>query len=528
MTARTPFRREGRLHQISRFSLALSLVALLSACGGGTGGSAPGEPRLDEPLDEVTQALRRRPPHQPVAPSFSGVTATSVVVSWVTPRFGETDELERAPDAGGAPGAFAIVASTDVERHVDATLSPATTYWYRVRSGSASGWSTYSPAARVTTAAAAAEPTPVATEPAPAPSPVPPPTDPTVAEPIVTPPGTTLREAAARRGILFGHGWGPPPWTIDERIAAGEFDTYALPGYASRIWKGPGVYDWSMPDFGVQYAEAHPGVRYGSTQLLYGTFLGQGDETLVPRWLRGPDSATFFGAPTVSPEQLSLLMRDFIFDYVQRYGSGCHRTEIANELVSWPENDFFYVNSSVGRAGGKTVAQYVDQLARWAKAANPNVKLFLNETRNEDSQTPSGTANAFGVLVRELAAMGTPLDGLGFQCHQRPDVPYDYASIEGVFRYFASLGYDLHLTEVGIAAPVDANGLVSAADQQRQADRYRALVGAFLRGAGPRARSISTWGTTDVNAYDRGGLLFDVNGQKKAAYHAVLDLLNQP
>jgi GH35 family endo-1,4-beta-xylanase len=74
---------------------------------------------------------------------------------------------------------------------------------------------------------------------------------------------------------------------------------------------------------------------------------------------------------------------------------------------------------------------------------------------------------------------------------------------------------------------VGANGLVSAADQEKQAAQYRALVGAFIRGAGSRAKSISTWGTTDVNAFDRGGLLFDVNGQRKAAYYAVLDTLNQ-
>ena len=167
------------------------------------------------------------------------------------------------------------------------------------------------------------------------------------------------------------------------------------------------------------------------------------------------------------------------------------------------------------------------RFARWAKAANPNVKLFVNETRNEDSQTSTGTANAFGALVREFQAMATPIDGIGFQCHQRHDVAYDYASVEGVLAYFASLGYDLHITEMGISAPVGANGLVGAADQERQAAQYRALVGAFVRGAGVRAKSISTWGTTDVNSFDRGGLLFDVNGQKKAAFYSVLDVLNQ-
>jgi GH35 family endo-1,4-beta-xylanase len=277
----------------------------------------------------------------------------------------------------------------------------------------------------------------------------------------------------------------------------------------------------------VQYAAANPAFRYGSAQLLYGVFLGPNNNEQVPAWLRGPDSSSWYGAPKFSPEQLTQYMRDFIIAYVQRYGTGCQRTEIGNELVSYPQSDFYYMNSSIGRAGGKTVAQYIHQVARWAKAANPNVKLFVNDTRNEDTQTTTGIGNAFGVLVRELKAMGTPIDGLGFQCHQRHDIAYNYDSVEGVFAYLASLGYDLHITEMGISAPVGSNGLVSAADQEKQAAQYRALVGAFLRGAGARAKSITTWGTTDVNAFDRGGLLFDVNGQKKAAFYAVLDALNQ-
>ncbi len=518
MITSPPSRRAGSLLRAATSVLVPCLVALaLSACGGAQDGGLPDDQAL-------TEALRRRAPHQPAAPTFSDVSETAVTVSWVTPRFAETNELQRAPDAAGAPGAFTVVATTAASAEVDASLAPATSYWYRLRSGSAYGWSTFSPAAKVTTAGALAgsvapPPTDTVTPPPPD-SVTPPPPGP------VAPAATTLREAAARRGLVFGTGWGPPPWTMSEAIASTEYSSYALPGTVGVIWTGPGSYDWWNPDVGVRYALEHPGFQYGSAQLFYGVFLGPGNDTLVPAWLRGPDSATRYGAPTVSPEQLSLLMRDFLVAYVQRYGTGCHRTEIANELVTDAPADFYYVNSSIGAAGGRTVAQYIDQLARWAKAANPNVELFVNDNRNEDTQTISGVGNAFGALAVELKAMGSPIDGLGFQCHELRDVPYSYESVQGVFAYLASLGYDLHLTEVGIPAPVGADGLVSAADQERQAAQYRALVGAFLRGGGARARSISTWGTTDVNAFDRGGLLFDVNGQKKAAYHAVLDVLN--
>jgi GH35 family endo-1,4-beta-xylanase len=493
---------------------ACVVTSSLGACG-----AAPGED--EQGSDELTEALRRRPPHQPAAPTFSDVSQVSVAVSWVAVRFADASELERAPDVGGAPGAFTSVVTTAATRHVDGSLSPATTYWYRLRCSNAYGWSTHSPAAKVTTAGTMPTPDPVVT-----PTPTP--------DPVVTPPApapapaaTTLRDAAARHGMVFGTGWGPPPWTMHETIARTQYNSYALPGSVGAIWKGPGSYDWWNPDVGVQYALNNPGFEYGSAQLFYGVFLGANNHALVPAWLRGPDSSTRYGAPTVSPEQLSQLMRDFLIAYVQRYGTGCHRTEIANELVTDAPADWYYMNSSIGYAGGKTVAQYIDQLARWAKAANPNVKLFVNDNRNEDTQTISGVGNAFGALAVELKAMGTPIDGLGFQCHELREIPYNYDSVQGVFAYFASLGYDLHITEMGIPAPVGPDGLVSAADQERQAAQYRALVGAFLRGGGARAKSISSWGTTDVNAFDRGGLLFDVNGNKKAAFYAVMEVLNQ-
>ncbi|HEX9052994.1 MAG TPA: endo-1,4-beta-xylanase [Anaeromyxobacter sp.] len=345
--------------------------------------------------------------------------------------------------------------------------------------------------------------------------------------PSTSPPATTLRDAAARHGLIIGMGWGPPPWSESNAIASTQFGAYMLPGSVGMIWKGPGQYDWSMPDYGVQYAAQNPGFRYNSNQLFYGIFVGQGSGSLVPTWLRGPDSSGGYGAPTVSADQLSQLMHDFLTAYVQRYGTGSYRTEIANELVSSPGSDWYFQNASIGAAGGRTVAQYVDQLARWAKAANPDVKLYLNETRNEDSVNSFGTANPFGDLVRTLQAMGTPLDGLGFQCHEFIDRTYDYTSIQGVFAYFASLGYDLHITEMGMTAPVDGNGLVSATDQALQAARYQSLIRAFIAGGGARAKSIAIWGISDRNAFDVGGLLWDVNLQPKADFQAVLDTLNQ-
>jgi GH35 family endo-1,4-beta-xylanase len=328
--------------------------------------------------------------------------------------------------------------------------------------------------------------------------------------------------------MVFGHGWGPPPWTDAPALAEAQYNAFALPGYAGSMWKGPGQYDWSGHDYGVAWAASHPGWRYSSTNLFYGIFVGAGNNGLVPGWLRTADTSSGYGRPSVTPEQLSLHMKDFLQAYVQRYGTGAYRTEIGNELVSFPQGDWFFQNASIGVAGGRTAAQYIDQLARWAKAANPNVKLYVNDTRNEDTQTWSGTGNGFGALMRALKDLGSPIDGVGFQCHQALNGGYNYASIEGVFAYAASLGFDLHITELGIAAPVDGNTIVSLSYQAQQAAQMKALVTAFLRGGGARAKSIATWGTRDrPDGFDVGGMLFDVQSRPKTAFGAVLDALNQ-
>lgn len=87
---------------------------------------------------------------------------TDVSVAW--DRADDTDTaivLERAPDAAGLPGTYKPIT---LEQHgnvyPDSSLNPATTYWYRVKASNASGSSSYSSAASVTTEAFAGSSTP--------------------------------------------------------------------------------------------------------------------------------------------------------------------------------------------------------------------------------------------------------------------------------------------------------------------------------------------------------------------------------
>ncbi len=99
------------------------------------------------------------PPAAPSGLSASAVSSSQVNLSWVDNATNETGfELQRAPDAAGVPGTWALIASPPANATtVSSTgLSASTTFWFRVRAVNGGGASAYTPAVSATTLAAPA------------------------------------------------------------------------------------------------------------------------------------------------------------------------------------------------------------------------------------------------------------------------------------------------------------------------------------------------------------------------------------
>jgi fibronectin type 3 domain-containing protein len=90
-------------------------------------------------------------PAAPSAPSFSSVGPYTLTASWPLVTGASSYVLERAPDAGGVAGTWAVLSSQATTPYADSGLSANTRYWYRLRAANASGSGAYSPAASVTT-----------------------------------------------------------------------------------------------------------------------------------------------------------------------------------------------------------------------------------------------------------------------------------------------------------------------------------------------------------------------------------------
>ena len=87
------------------------------------------------------------PPGAPGDPTYSNVSASSVVLNWTAPTTGGIPELyriERAPDVSGSPGTFSEIATTYELFYYDSDLFAGNTYWYRVRGENLYGLGYYS------------------------------------------------------------------------------------------------------------------------------------------------------------------------------------------------------------------------------------------------------------------------------------------------------------------------------------------------------------------------------------------------
>src|ERR1039457_3949434 len=112
----------------------------------------------------------------------------------------------------------------------------------------------------------------------------------------------------------------------------------------------------------------------------------------------------------------------------------------------------------------------------------------------------------------------------------------DVASISANIKRFTALGVQVHITELDVALPVDAEGNARAEDLQLQADIYREIATACLshRLSYSGCTAIQTWGFTDKYSWigshskktEGGALPFDRTCRPKPASRALRNTLD--
>jgi endo-1,4-beta-xylanase len=193
-----------------------------------------------------------------------------------------------------------------------------------------------------------------------------------------------------------------------------------------------------------------------------------------------------------------------------------HVTQVAThykgKIYAWDVvNEAFADGGSGGRRSSNlqsTGNDWIEAAFRAARAADPAAKLCYNDYNTDGVNAKSTAVYA---MVRDFKARGVPIDCVGFQSHLGTSIPGDYQSN---LQRFANLGVDVQITELD----VQQGG--------NQANIYATVTKACL--AVSRCTGITVWGIRDSDSWRTGAnpLLFDNNGNKKAAYTSVLNALN--
>ncbi|MDG6106343.1 endo-1,4-beta-xylanase [Dactylosporangium aurantiacum] len=300
--------------------------------------------------------------------------------------------------------------------------------------------------------------------------------------------GTTLGASAAEKGRYFG-----------TAVAAGKLSNSTYTGILDREFNmitpenemkwdatepSQGQFRYTSADQIVAHAQAH-GQRMRGHALTW--------HQQQPGW-----------AQQLSGTALRNAMINHITNVAGHYKGKIYAWDVVNEA--------FADGGSGGRRDSnlqRTGNDWIEVAFRTARAADPGAKLCYN-----DYNTDGINAKSTGIynMVRDFKSRGVPIDCVGFQSHLGGLPPSDY---QANLQRFADLGVEVQITELDISG-------------SNQATAYANVVKACL--AVSRCAGITVWGIRDSDSWRTGEnpLLFDANGNKKAAYTSTLNALNGP
>lgn len=144
-------------------------------------------------------------------------------------------------------------------------------------------------------------------------------------------------------------------------------------------------------------------------------------------------------------------------------------------------------------------AEYVEKAFRWAKAADPDAVLIINDFGAEPENNKSDRLLSF---VKHLRDRGVPIDGVGFQTHYfEPVAEPNYESMRRNFQRFADAGFRLFITEMDVVAKL---GITSDDDPtEQELERQRRIYEQFTRIAleQPAVEAVLAWDFVDQESW---------------------------
>jgi endo-1,4-beta-xylanase len=205
---------------------------------------------------------------------------------------------------------------------------------------------------------------------------------------------------------------------------------------------------------------------------------------------------------SLSGSSLRQAMIDHINGVMGHYKGKLAAWDVVNEAFN---EDGSRRNSNLQNTGN----DWIEVAFRTARNADPSVKLCYNDY-NIENWSYAKTQGVYR-MIQDFKSRGVPIDCVGLQTHFTGG-----SSLPGNFQTtlssFAALGVDVALTEVDVT--------------NASTSQYAGLTQACMNVS--RCIGITVWGVRDSDSWrsSESPLLFDGNGNKKAAYTSVLNVLN--
>jgi endo-1,4-beta-xylanase len=303
--------------------------------------------------------------------------------------------------------------------------------------------------------------------------------------------GTTLGAAAAESGRYFG-----------TAVAANRLNDNT---YATILAR----------EFNMCTAENE--MKWDATEPSQNNFSYGNADTIVNRCtqngarMRGHALAWYAQQPGWAQNMSGTNLRNAMLNHITQVA-----THYRGRIYAWDVvNEAFADGSSGARRDSnlqRTGNDWIEAAFRAARAADPNAKLCYNDY-NTDNWNDAKTQAVYR-MVQDFKSRNVPIDCVGLQSHFNNGSPYPN-NYRTTLSSFAALGVDVQITELDI----EGSGTT-------QANTYRNVTNDCLAIA--RCTGITVWGIRDTDSWRASGtpLLFDGNGNKKAAYQTTLDTLN--
>jgi len=325
--------------------------------------------------------------------------------------------------------------------------------------------------------------------PAPSPSVCPAPTPASGLRALATPCGIGV--GAALNDTLFSD-------QTYREVAAREFNRITPESVLkwSTIEPRPGEFNFGPGDAYVAFAEENGQRVHGHTLVWH----------YVPQWVTDASR---------SRDELREVLRRHVQRTVAHWRGRIASWDVVNEPLG--DDADLYDNVWLRTLG----PDYIADAFRWAREADPDAVLFINDF---DIEGINAKSDRLYHLVRTLRAQGVPIDGVGFQTHVAKMTLPD--TFEANLRRFADLGVRVAITELDVRMPLP----VTQQRLERQAAIYARVLRACLRL--PACDAVTMWGFTDAHSWinrefpgQGAPLPFDDAYRRKPAYWALHDTL---